>query len=614
MQKMADEYLDDVEGAVKIQSFANKMDMDKLNASSLKAQQKIQAFREKEIDALREKENLTQADIDLAEARYQIMLKEIALEDARNNKTSMKLTRNEQGNWSYQYVADEDDVASKQQDLLSAYGDLYKLADDSYNHSMELAMELYETMKERMIEIANDTTLTEEEKNQKIKEIYDKYTAQMLIASDNAALYMQEAMIASAGVFQTVCTQDETAYEKLNSKQQTLVDELKNKNFEDYDALRTAIIEGYYPDLKATAERVFNDLNINSQTIAAAVIGQWSKDPGSVKAEITKAISEMQKAIQNYEKELDELQKIAGMDFSKIGDYIDQVSQKIDNMGDTTEKMTNNSSQYLDELRKALEAIAEKWNSVINQILEAQKAMQEYINLAAQARAASNANNGGGQGGGTTNPGGSNNGDGNKGGNSGTVDKFGIYAEDGRHNNAFTRVDTAGPGGMTKGEASTTYHSNQRAWSEAGLHDFVFKNLLTGDEIAAYRTGGYTGNWIGDEGQPAIVHKKELILNADDTANFLEAIYTMRDLIIPNQSIVDTLTNALSVTFGTLFSSILPINGNDYITRGSSTEQVFNIEKIEFPNATDVDEIREAIITLPNIASQYINSLNGNLG
>jgi hypothetical protein len=98
MQKMADEYLDAVEGGAKIQLFANRMDMDKANANSLKAQQKIQAFREKEIKVLREKENLTQADIDLAEARYQIMLKEIALEDAQNNKTSMKLTRNEQGN------------------------------------------------------------------------------------------------------------------------------------------------------------------------------------------------------------------------------------------------------------------------------------------------------------------------------------------------------------------------------------------------------------------------------------------------------------------------------------------------------------------------------------
>jgi len=68
----------------------------------------------------------------------------------------------------------------------------------------------------------------------------------------------------------------------------------------------------------------------------------------------------MQGAIQEYEKELDKLQRIADMDFSKIGESIDKVSQKIDAMGGTTDKMVNNSSQYLDELRRALEAIADK--------------------------------------------------------------------------------------------------------------------------------------------------------------------------------------------------------------------------------------------------------------
>jgi len=68
----------------------------------------------------------------------------------------------------------------------------------------------------------------------------------------------------------------------------------------------------------------------------------------------------MQGAIQEYEKELDKLQQIADMDFSKIGESIDKVSQKIDAMGGTTDKMVNNSSQYLDELRRALEAIADK--------------------------------------------------------------------------------------------------------------------------------------------------------------------------------------------------------------------------------------------------------------
>jgi hypothetical protein len=68
----------------------------------------------------------------------------------------------------------------------------------------------------------------------------------------------------------------------------------------------------------------------------------------------------MQDAIKNYEKELDELQEKAGKNFSDIGEDIDKVSQKIDAMGGATDKMVNNSSQYLDELRRALEAIADK--------------------------------------------------------------------------------------------------------------------------------------------------------------------------------------------------------------------------------------------------------------
>jgi hypothetical protein len=33
-------------------------------------------------------------------------------------------------------------------------------------------------------------------------------------------------------------------------------------------------------------------------------------------------------------------------------------------------------------------------------------------------------------------------------------------------------------------------------------------------------TGGYTGSW-GPEGRVAMLHEKELVLNASDTSNFL---------------------------------------------------------------------------------------------
>jgi hypothetical protein len=44
-----------------------------------------------------------------------------------------------------------------------------------------------------------------------------------------------------------------------------------------------------------------------------------------------------------------------------------------------------------------------------------------------------------------------------------------------------------------------------------------------------FDTGGYTGEW-GPEGRIAMLHQKEIVLNAHDTENFLTAIGIVRDI------------------------------------------------------------------------------------
>jgi hypothetical protein len=47
--------------------------------------------------------------------------------------------------------------------------------------------------------------------------------------------------------------------------------------------------------------------------------------------------------------------------------------------------------------------------------------------------------------------------------------------------------------------------------------------------FVGYDTGGYTGSW-GPEGRLAMLHQKEIILNAHDTENFLTAIEIVRSI------------------------------------------------------------------------------------
>jgi len=91
--------------------------------------------------------------------------------------------------------------------------------------------------------------------------------------------------------------------------------------------------------------------------------------------------------------------------------------------------------------------------------------MQEYINLAAQARAASQAATGGNQGGGSAGPttGPSGNGENSDGNNStnDNTDKFKIIAYDG-HQGTDVTVESNGGRGFSLNEAHSLYQSNQR--------------------------------------------------------------------------------------------------------------------------------------------------------
>ena len=608
----ADKYYDSVEGAYKIQAFANKIDDTIAGTTNIKNQQKLQKFREKEIEYLREKENLTQYDLDAAEARYQIALKEMALEDAMNNKTSMKLTRNEQGNWSYQYVADTDEVANKRQELLDAYNNLYQLASDAYEANLEALQDLQEAYLESVRKIAEDTTLTEEEKNAKLAELdtwyYDQYNK---LAQENT-LYRNDLELAASALLLEIYRQDQDAYQSMTEKERELLDILINSSIDSFMDLEEKIKDNYNEigsKAQETMEATRSDWTSGAQTIADL----WNKDDGaSVKAQVVNAYNEIISANDKYQEKIAELSNTANIAFDNIEDAINSDIHATENLKYATADLVNNAIPYLDSMKVRINEMQSAWEGVKSSIQAAISSLQYYLSLvgAAQSAAATPIYSTGSYSGASASGGTGNGGKGS--GSPGTTsntpsDNNGTY-------NVWNRPEHKKLGTVT---ASGSFEALSQAldkwpnmvqdgadwWTPGNIYlRYRYSGGGGTQYMATYDSGGYTGDWGTSDGKLAVLHQKEMVLNANDTENFLQGMNVIRSMSDLNGSIEGAILKSIAkmaVNINGINPSLVQNSSNS-----ASNNATYNITA-EFPNANDVNEIREAILSLPNLASQY---------
>ena len=123
---------------------------------------------------------------------------------------------------------------------------------------------------------------------------------------------------------------------------------------------------------------------------------------------------------------------------------------------------------------------------------------------------------------------------------------------------------------------------------------FVVHNAKFANVMLAMDSGGYTGEW-GSEGRAALLHEKEIVLNKNDTKNFLDATTILRTLDLQSGLFSRGLGNMITPWISDLKSETLDQNVHIDAT---------------FPNVTNHSEIETAFDNLINKASQYANRKN----
>ena len=134
---------------------------------------------QEQLDLLKNQESMSEYDVELANSKLLILQKQIALEDAQQNKNQMQLRRDSQGNYRYVYRASQNDIAKARQEYMQAVQDAYELTKDQRQKTAE---ELSNTLKDYANEwrdLSTNMNLTEEERLNQSKELTTKFLEYM---------------------------------------------------------------------------------------------------------------------------------------------------------------------------------------------------------------------------------------------------------------------------------------------------------------------------------------------------------------------------------------------------------------------------------------------------
>ena len=579
INRNADYYLDKTNKAYNIQKLQSKY-LDLLDdASGLDTQHKITEQMNQQLDLLRNKTKLSQYDVEYANAQLEILQKQIALEDAQRNKSQMKLRRDSQGNYSYVYTANEDDVRSAEGDLLDAKNNAYNLSKDNMKQAQDDSLSALQNAKQMLMDIWTDANTTLAEKQERTKWLIE-----------NLKEYINSTS------------------EQLSTSQKNIINDFIGMCDSLTDENRTDL-EDVYNDIVNGNKDSFDKIDTRWDTSFT----KWLQDMNSFVASTDQMYSDLIASGENYQKQVDSLAEKVGQNFKDIGSAIDGCK-------DSTDALANATSDFISQLKADSETVSGYEQTLLKykaRIAEVEKKSKEYYEMMlAYQRELNSIYNKDSAASGPAGSADGSSGSGGSGGEGGSTDPSSYRAGDsigytGQYYNDSYGDDPVGS--WYSGEQGAVRISSfsgepyGHPYGEVGEYS-VHIETPNGGHLGWIRpdqmfdTGGYTGDWDNGineakNGKLAFLHQKELVLNETDTANILNAVNMIR-----------AMTDGLKS--GALSSALSSINSFSGMNSQSSQDLEQNIHiDANFPNVKDASEIEQAILSLADQATQYIHKI-----
>ena len=543
-----EEYLTTTNKVYETNKLIRQAQEDMAENDSLLAKQRYQEYIDY-VKQLQEQGRLSEYELKIAQARYEVLQAQIALEEAQNAKDSMRLVRDSQGNYNYVYTANQDNISQAQQALEDAENNLYNIGlegaqnyQDKYAQILEEAFNAFKDLSEQY---KNGEITSEEEFNQKrlelqnyyynrLKDIQDLYyIAHDLLVNES---YTNEADYIFAGIGNLEDFKDATdqylqdcnnAFDKWQENTEVATDSVGNGmgDLQDHiqdvtdtsSDLTDQIQDSLIPALEDELEAVRDMTNL------------WLSHRDAL-YETLQAYEELQQGAQNT------ISNAAGVQPGGV--------------------LPNIPEEYQADIGAIMAAYLQQGGSINDDLFQQlwNKRNEKVEWLAAHGYSSS---------------------------------YWGSYGEE-----------------TIKGFEELVSGGGDQDWYDYAANMYTIEQIrefLKQMGLPTFKSGGYTGEW-GPSGRLAIIHEKELILNQNDTNSLINIIREYSKLKSTNMDILNLSFNDIITKFKSIINKI---NFND---QNQVAAQQVSIEA-SFPNVSVASEIEDAFNDLLNRAAQYA-SLN----
>ena len=546
-----EEYLTTTNKVYETNKLIRQAQEDMAENDSLLAKQRYKEYIDY-VEQLQEQGRLSEYELRIAQARYEVLQAQIALEEAQNAKDSMRLVRDSQGNYNYVYTANQDNISQAQQALEDAENNLYNIGlegaqsyQDKYAQILEEAFNAFKDLSEQY---KNGEITSEEEFNQKrlelqnyyynrLKDIQDLYyIAHDLLVNES---YTNEADYLFAGI----------------------------GNLEDFkDAT-----DQYLQD----CNNAFDEWQENTE-VATDSVGNGMGDLQDHIQDVTDTSSDLTDQIQDdlipaLEDELEAVRDMTNLWLSHR-DALYETLQAYEELQQGAQNTISNAAgvqpggvlpnipeEYQADIGAIMAAYLQQGGSINDDLFQQlwNKRNEKIEWLAANGYSSS---------------------------------YWGSYGEE-----------------TIKGFEELISGGGDQDWYDYAANMYTIEQIrqfLQQMGLPTFKTGGYTGSW-GPSGRLAIIHEKELILNQDDTNSLINIIREYGKLKSNNINSMDIFNSSFNDII-TKFKSI--INKINFNNQDRIAAQQVSIEA-SFPNVSVASEIEDAFNDLLNRAAQYV-SLN----